>query len=88
MEATKPEPDLIRAALERAPNAETGAVLVGDSTWDCEAAGHAGVGCIAVLTGGFSNEELREAGASAVYDSVENLLARYDETPFGAQVSA
>jgi len=88
VEATKPEPDLIRAALERAPNAEAAAVMVGDSTWDCEAAKRAGVECIGVLTGGFSNEELREAGATAVYDSVEDLLARYDETPFGAQVSA
>jgi len=88
VEATKPEPDLVKAALERAPNPEADAVLVGDSTWDCEAARRAGVQCIAVLTGGFSDEELREAGAVAVYESVEDLLARIDETPFGLQVSA
>ena len=88
VEATKPEPDLIRAALDRAGNVTGGAALVGDSTWDCEAAGRAQVLSVGVLTGGFSNEELREAGASAVFDSVEELLERVDETPFGVQVSA
>jgi len=63
-------------------------VLVGDSTWDCEAARRAEVQCLAVLTGGFSDEELREAGAAAVFDSVEQLLSRVDETPFGVQMSA
>lgn len=87
VDATKPEPDLVRAALEQAGNANGGAALVGDSSWDCEAARRAGVETIAVLTGGFSNEELREAGASAVYESVEDLLAHIDETPFGVQVS-
>ncbi len=88
VESTKPEPDLVQAALDRAGNTETGAVLVGDSTFDCEAAKRAEVPSIAVLTGGFSSEELAEAGASAVYDSVEELLNRIDETPFGVPVSA
>ena len=88
VEETKPEPDLVRAALDRAANPEAGAVLVGDSTWDCEAARRAEVQCLAVLTGGFSDEELREAGAAAVFDSVEQLLSRVDETPFGVQMSA
>ena len=88
VEATKPEPDLVQAALELAESDPEHAVLVGDSTWDCEAAKRAGVQTVAVLTGGFSNEELREAGATAVFESVEDLLARIDETPFGVQVSA
>ena len=88
VESTKPEPDLVNAALERAGNTESGAVLVGDSTFDCEAAKRADVPSIAVLTGGFSDEELRDAGASAVYESVEQLLNRIDETPFGTPVSA
>lgn len=86
--ATKPDPDLVTSALEQAANGEAGAVLVGDSTWDCEAARRAEVQCIGVLTGGFSKEELREAGASAVYESVEDLLARIDETPFAVEVSS
>ena len=88
VESTKPEPDLVNAALERAGNTESGAVLVGDSTFDCEAAKRAEVPSIAVLTGGFSTEELSESGAAAVYDSVEELLNRLDETPFGTPVSA
>ena len=88
VESTKPEPDLVEAALDRAGNTETGAVLLGDSTFDCEAAKRADVPSIAVLTGGFSDEELREAGASAVYESVEELLNHIDETPFGTPVSA
>jgi phosphoglycolate phosphatase-like HAD superfamily hydrolase len=57
--------------------------MVGDSTYDCQAAQRAGIECIAVLTGGFSSEELREAGASAVFGSIDELRLRLDETPFG-----
>ncbi len=81
VEATKPEPDLIHAALAKA--GAGGAVMVGDTTWDCEAAAKAGVETIAVLTGGFAEAELREAGAVAVFDSVDDLRRRLDETRFG-----
>ena len=81
VEATKPEPDLVQAAVERA-GAED-AVMVGDSTWDCEAAKRAGVETIAVLTGGFSEQELRGAGASFVFESIESLRQRRSETPLG-----
>jgi phosphoglycolate phosphatase-like HAD superfamily hydrolase len=57
------------------------AVLVGDSTWDCEAAGRAGVPAIGILTGGFSEQELRDAGAIAVFDSLLALVRRLEETP-------
>ena len=66
VEATKPEPDLVHAAMEKAGGDE--AVMVGDSTWDCEAAGRAGIQTVAVLTGGFSEAELREAGAVIVFE--------------------
>ena len=56
VEATKPEPDLVQAAVEKAGGGD--AVMVGDSTWDCEAAKRAGIETIAVLTGGFSEQEL------------------------------
>jgi len=79
VEETKPEPDLIHAALAKAGAGS--AVLVGDTTWDCEAAAKAGVETIAVLTGGFAEAELREAGAVAVFDSVDDLRRRLDETP-------
>jgi HAD superfamily hydrolase (TIGR01549 family) len=77
--ATKPKPDLVLAARERAGADQ--AVLVGDSTWDCEAAGRAAVPAIAILTGGFSEQELRDAGAIAVFDSLQALVKRMEETP-------
>jgi HAD superfamily hydrolase (TIGR01509 family) len=79
VEATKPEPDLVVAAVEKAGGGE--AVMVGDSTWDCEAAKRAGLKTIAVLTGGFSETELRDAGALVVYSSIEDLRESLDETP-------
>jgi HAD superfamily hydrolase (TIGR01549 family) len=81
VEATKPEPDLVHAALDKVEASE-GAVLLGDSVYDCEAAVRADVETIAVLTGGFSREELREAGAEAVYESLEELLEGFGDTPF------
>ncbi len=79
VEATKPQPDLVKAAIEKAGDTES-AVLVGDSTWDCEAAERAGIETIAVLTGGFSADELREAGASEVFESLPELIAALDAT--------
>jgi HAD superfamily hydrolase (TIGR01509 family) len=81
VEQTKPAPDLVEAALERVNGGP--AVMVGDSTWDCRAAANAGVDTIAVLTGGFSEEELRDAGAIAVFESIEDLRQRLSETPLG-----
>jgi HAD superfamily hydrolase (TIGR01549 family) len=79
VERTKPEPDLVAAAVEKAGGGD--AVMVGDSTWDCEAAKRAGLPTVAVLTGGFSEAELREVGASSVFASLSDLLAHLDATP-------
>jgi HAD superfamily hydrolase (TIGR01549 family) len=79
--STKPEPDLLSAALEKV-DADEG-VMVGDSTWDCTAAERAGVPSLAVRTGGFGADELREAGASAVFDSIVELREGLSDTPFG-----
>jgi len=81
VEATKPEPDLVHAALELAGDRPGPAVMVGDTPWDVKAAQAADVQTIAVVTGGFSAEQLREAGAAAVYESVAELRERLDETP-------
>jgi HAD superfamily hydrolase (TIGR01509 family) len=81
VEQTKPAPDLVAAAVEKAGGGD--AVMVGDSTWDCEAAQRAGVPTIGVLTGGFSEQELRDAGAAAVFESIAELGDRLDETPLG-----
>ena len=81
VEATKPQPDLVEVALEKAGSRS--AVMVGDSTWDCIAATRAGIETIAVLTGGFSIEELREAGAACVFEDLADLLDSLSETPLG-----
>ena len=79
VEATKPEPDLVVAALEKADG--DGGVMVGDSTFDCEAAGRAGIETIAVLTGGFSEQELLDAGAAQVFRSIDELRESLGSTP-------
>jgi phosphoglycolate phosphatase-like HAD superfamily hydrolase len=79
VERTKPEPDLVHAAIEKAGGGA--AVMVGDSTWDCLAAGRAGIPSVAVLTGGFSEAELREAGADSVFGSVSDLRTGIRSTP-------
>jgi HAD superfamily hydrolase (TIGR01509 family) len=81
VEQTKPSPDLVRAALDKAGTDD--AVMVGDTPWDVEAARGAGVPTIAVLTGGFSEAELREAGAVEVFDSIVALIEGMDATPLG-----
>jgi HAD superfamily hydrolase (TIGR01509 family) len=79
VEHTKPHPDLVAAGLEKAGGGP--GVMVGDSTWDCEAATRAGLKTVAVLTGGFSEAELEEAGAVAVYGSIAELRESLDDTP-------
>ena len=81
VEATKPAPDLVHAALDKAGT--DSAVMVGDTKWDVEAAAKAGVETLCVLTGGWSAQELREAGAIEVYEAVDDLREQLDETPFG-----
>ena len=81
VEASKPDPDLVNAGLEKAGTRD--AVMVGDTPWDCEAARRAGIDTITVMTGGFSEQELRDAGAVAVFESMDDLRARLDETPLG-----
>jgi HAD superfamily hydrolase (TIGR01509 family) len=80
VEATKPEPDLVRAALDRAGTGD--AVMVGDTPWDVESAGKAGIETVTLVTGGYSEQELRDAGAAAVYQSVGELRRNLDAPPF------
>jgi HAD superfamily hydrolase (TIGR01549 family) len=79
VDATKPEPDLVHAALEKAGTTE--AVMIGDTAWDVEAARKAGLDTICVMTGGWSKQELLGAGAAAVYESIAELRENLDRTP-------
>jgi HAD superfamily hydrolase (TIGR01509 family) len=81
VEHTKPEPDLVKAAVEKAGGGD--AVMLGDSTWDCESAKRAGVPAVGVLTGGFSDKELLDAGAKCVFHSLTDLRKNLHDTPFG-----
>lgn len=74
VDESKPDPDLLQVAMDRAGG--TRGVLVGDTTWDVQAAIRSGMPCVGVLTGGFSGQELREAGAVDVVPSVADLLHR------------
>lgn len=81
-ENSKPDPDIVEAALERAGVKPQEAVMLGDTPYDLEAARRAGVPLIAVRTGGWSDEAL--AGAIAVYDDPADLLAHLDASPLAA----
>jgi HAD superfamily hydrolase (TIGR01509 family) len=81
VEATKPAPDLVHSAVEKIGGSTDDAMMVGDTPWDVKAAARAGVATLAVLTGGFAIEELRESGASDVFESVAELCAALDRTP-------
>jgi HAD superfamily hydrolase (TIGR01549 family) len=81
VEKTKPAPDLVNSALEKIGGGP--GVMVGDSVYDCEAAGNAGVETIAVLTGGFSDSELLKAGARIVFASIAELREGLSWTPLG-----
>ncbi len=74
---TKPAPDLIEVALDKAPGDDV--VTIGDSVWDCRAAAKLDLPTVAVRTGGFGVDELTEAGAVAVYDDLAELRAHLTE---------
>jgi len=82
VDATKPSPDLLHVALDKAGGGD--AVLIGDSPWDVEAARRAGLPTICVLTGGFAESELLDAGASRVFRSLADLRDELSELPVAA----
>ncbi|MBB2991659.1 HAD superfamily hydrolase (TIGR01509 family) [Mycolicibacterium iranicum] len=91
VDTAKPKPDIVEIALDRAGVSAEDAVFVGDAIWDCEAANRAGVPSIGLLSGGVSRSELREAGASDVFENARDLLTKLDSTQIGdlaARVSA
>jgi HAD superfamily hydrolase (TIGR01509 family) len=80
VDVAKPRPDIIQVALDRAGVTAEEAVFVGDAVWDVESCVRAKVPCIGVLTGGAGGAELREAGATAVFEDARELLERLGET--------
>ncbi|MEI7031739.1 HAD family hydrolase [Streptomyces pratensis] len=83
----KPAPEPVRLALDLAGVRAEQAVFVGDTVWDMEAASRAGVRPVAVLAGGIPRADLERAGATEVYADTADLLARLDDSPFGASAA-
>ncbi|WP_336707401.1 HAD family hydrolase [Oerskovia sp. USHLN155] len=77
----KPDPELVHTALERAGTAPERTIMLGDAVWDVIAARRAGIECVAVRTGGIGADELRDAGALAVYEDITALLDDLDDSP-------
>ena len=81
-ESSKPDPDIFQAAIKRLGGKSPGqVVVVGDTPYDAEAAAKAGLRAIGLLCGGWSEDELKQAGCIAVYKDPADLLAHYAESP-------
>jgi HAD superfamily hydrolase (TIGR01509 family) len=76
---SKPAPDILAVALQRAELAAEEVVFVGDSVWDIQAAGRLSIPCIGLTCGGLSAAELLDHGAAAVYADPQDLLDNLDE---------
>lgn len=83
--SSKPCPDIFAAALERTGYAAPNALVIGDSPYDIIAARRAGIDAVAVLSGGFKEEELRSCGPLAIYRDVAELEAAYDSSPLASR---
>jgi HAD superfamily hydrolase (TIGR01509 family) len=84
-ERSKPHPDIFQAALERLGADPADAVVIGDTPYDAQAAQRAGVRSIGVLSGGFDEATLREAGCVEVHRDAAALLADFDRSLFAAR---
>ena len=81
-EKSKPDPDIFEAAMQRlgSPDAEQ-VLVIGDTPYDAEAAGKAGLRTVGLLCGGWPEEALRQAGCIATFHDPADLLAQYDRSP-------
>jgi HAD superfamily hydrolase (TIGR01509 family) len=79
-ENSKPDPDIVHAALDRLGHPPEKVLLLGDTPYDVEASLKAGVRAVALRCGGWGVADL--TGAVRVYDDPADLLARFDDSPF------
>ena len=87
VESSKPDPDVVGAALRKGRLRKGEAIMLGDTPYDVEAAARAGVPTIALRCGGWWNDQAL-GGAVAIYDDPADLLAHYDESPLAEPRSA
>ena len=76
----KPHADIFRAALAKLGLKPSECLALGDTPYDAESAGKAGVRTIGVTTGGWTHEELKQAGCIEVYESVAELGQQFEES--------
>jgi HAD superfamily hydrolase (TIGR01509 family) len=79
-EHSKPDPDIVHAALDRLGQPPSRVILLGDTPYDVSASLKAGIRVVALRCGGWGDADLK--GAVRVYDDPADLLARLDESPF------
>jgi len=79
-EHSKPDPDIVRAALVRLELHPAQVIMLGDTPYDIEAATRSGLGTVALRCGGHSDHEL--SGAIAIYDDPADLLRQFASSPF------
>ncbi len=88
-ERSKPHPDIFEAALAQLGDVRAAeAIVVGDTPYDAEAAGKAGLRTVGLLCGGFPAEDLRAAGCVKLYDSPADLLAHYADSPLAPETAS
>jgi HAD superfamily hydrolase (TIGR01509 family) len=78
---SKPDPDIVEAAIEESGVPANRAVMIGDTPYDVEAATRAGVRIIAFRSGGWDDASLK--GAAQIYDGPADLLCHYDASLLG-----
>lgn len=85
VESSKPDPDVVHAALEKTGLCATEVVLLGDTPYDVEAGRRAGVATVALLCGGWNADALSDA--VAIYEDPADLLRHFTSSPFSFAVS-
>jgi HAD superfamily hydrolase (TIGR01509 family) len=86
VEHSKPDPDVVRAALDKSGLAADEVVMLGDTPYDVEAAHRAGVPAVALLSGGWNADALGDA--AAIYEDPADLLRHFTASPFSAAMSS
>jgi HAD superfamily hydrolase (TIGR01509 family) len=81
---SKPDPDIVEAAVGQSGIGKANLIMIGDTPYDVEAATRAGVKCIGFRSGGWNDDSLKDA--VAIYDGPADLLAHYDASPLGRKL--
>ena len=81
---SKPNPDVFRSAQKKLGIGPSNIIAIGDTPYDAESAGKAGIATIGLLCGGSDLAKLRAAGCIALYRDPADLLERFDTSPIAS----